>query len=41
MNVKKEHYVCNNSLAGGVLTDQAEADEDASLKDRLLQAVGK
>ena len=26
--------------AGGVVTDQAEADEDTSLKNRALMAVG-
>ena len=30
-----------NSSAGGVLSDQAEADEDTSLKNRALIAIGK
>ena len=29
------------NIAGGVVTDQAEADEDTSMKNRALMAVGK
>ena len=28
-------------LIGGVITDQAEADEDTSIKNRALMAIGK
>ena len=30
-----------SSTTGGVITDQAEADEDTSMKERLALAVGK
>ena len=30
-----------NNFIGGVITDQAEADEDTALKERVALAVGK
>ena len=32
---------CVLLILGGVITDQAEADEDTSLKERVAIAVGK
>ena len=29
------------NFVGGVITDQAEVDEDTSLKERVAMAVGK